>query len=92
MGRDQAFALTRDWLGPPRQVSREEALAELARRYLLGHAPATVRGLAQWAGISLGDARRGVRALGTELLEQGEGMIQLGGPCSRAGAESAQGK
>ena len=55
-GRDQVFVLARDWLGvPPPAVSREEALGELARRYLAGHAPAADRDLAQWAGIGLRD-------------------------------------
>jgi hypothetical protein len=58
VGREQAFVLLRDWLPPSRPVDRDEALRELGRRYLLGHAPATDRDLARWAGIGLGDARK----------------------------------
>jgi hypothetical protein len=62
-GRDQAFVLVRDWLGaPPAVMGREAALGELARRYLAGHAPATDRDLARWAGIGLRDARLGSSA------------------------------
>lgn len=56
-GSEQAFVLARDWLPPSKPVDREKALAELGRRYLRGHAPATDRDLARWAGISLRDAR-----------------------------------
>ena len=64
-GRDQAFVLTRDWLGaPPPAMGREAALGELARRYLAGYAPAADRDLARWAGIGLRDARLGLARCG----------------------------
>jgi winged helix DNA-binding protein len=47
---------------PP--VDRDGALAELARRYLAAHAPATDRDLAAWSGLPLRDARVGLRAAG----------------------------
>src|SRR5450756_992488 len=54
LGRGHAFVLVRDWLGaPPAAVDRDRALAELARRYLAGHGPATDRDLAKWAGLPL---------------------------------------
>jgi hypothetical protein len=75
-GGEQAFVLTREWLGaPPPPVSREVALAELARRYLAGHGPASDRDLAKWAGLSLGDARRGLAAL--RLVDRGSGLVSL---------------
>jgi hypothetical protein len=49
--------------GPPAAVDRDRALAELARRYLAAHAPATDRDLAAWSGLPLRDARAGLRAL-----------------------------
>ena len=63
-GAKQAYVLVRDWLGKPKPVDRDRALGEVARRYLVGHAPATDRDLARWAGISLGDARAGLAAAG----------------------------
>jgi winged helix DNA-binding protein len=63
---EHAFVLVHDWLGePPSPIDRHAALAELARRYLAGHAPADAEDLAKWAGITLGDARRGFAAVGT---------------------------
>jgi hypothetical protein len=63
-GAKQAYVLVRDWLGKQKPVDRDRALGEFARRYLVGHAPATDRDLARWAGISLGDARAGLAAAG----------------------------
>jgi hypothetical protein len=51
----------------PRRLDREEALAEVARRYVVGHGPATERDLAYWATLTLGDARTGLAAVADEL-------------------------
>jgi len=63
VGRQHAFVLVRDWLGPTPRVDRDRALGELARRYLGGHGPATDRDLAKWAGLPLRDARTGLAAV-----------------------------
>jgi hypothetical protein len=72
-----AYVLTRDWLGPIEAVDRERALAELARRYLVGHAPADDRDLARWAGLPLRDARAGLAAIASELVEREDGLVHL---------------
>jgi hypothetical protein len=80
IGRDQGFVLVRDWLAePPRMRDRDTALSELARRFLAGHGPANERDLAKWVGITLGDARRGLRAVGAGLEEQPGGLVDLAG-------------
>jgi Winged helix DNA-binding domain len=81
-GGEPAFALTRDWLGaapglPLEGERRDSALAELARRYLQGHGPATAADLATWAGLPLRDARAGLRAIGGELVEPGGDLVDL---------------
>jgi hypothetical protein len=80
IGTQQAFVLVRDWLGdPPKATDRDTALSELARRFLVGHGPADDRDLARWAGISLGDARRGLRAARADLQECPGGLVDLAG-------------
>jgi hypothetical protein len=74
-----AFVLVNDWLGEPKPVDRDRALAELARRYLAGHGPATDRDLARWAGLPLRDARAGMSAISSELDDQGDGLVDLRG-------------
>jgi hypothetical protein len=72
-----AFVLVDDWLGKPKPVDRDRALAELARRYLAGHGPAGDRDLARWAGLPLRDARAGLSAMSSEIEESGEGLVDL---------------
>lgn len=43
---------------PTVELDREEALVRLATMYLAGHAPATARDFAWWAGLTLTDAKR----------------------------------
>jgi Winged helix DNA-binding domain len=76
-GREQAYVLVRDWLGQPPTVDGDHALAELARRYLAGHAPAHERDLARWSGVPLRDARAGLRAIAAELVEREDGLLEL---------------
>jgi hypothetical protein len=77
IGKQHAFVLAHDWLGEPKPIEREDALAELARRFLAGHAPATDRDLAQWAGVPLRDARLGLQRIAKELVDRGDGLVSL---------------
>jgi hypothetical protein len=77
VGTEQAFVRRDDWLDPAPKVDLDVAIAELARRYLIGHAPATDRDLAKWAGITLATARAGLRAIGDELVERPDGTVEL---------------
>lgn len=79
VGKDHAYVLVREWLGEPEPLDRDAALAELARRYLVGHAPADDRDLARWAGLPLRDARAGLSAIATELVERDDGLVHLAG-------------
>ena len=70
------------WLGaPPPALDRDEALANLARRYLVGHGPATADDLARWAGITVGEARRGL-AGASEIVFAGD-EASVGAPARR---------
>jgi hypothetical protein len=88
IGADHAFVLTRDWLGaPPALPDRDVLLAELARRYLAGHGPASDRDLARWAGLPLGEARRGLSAISGLLAERADGLASLTDPGEVASGE-----
>jgi hypothetical protein len=85
IGAQQAYVLVRDWLGSaPAPLDRDTALAELARRYLAGHGPASDGDLAKWAGLPLGEARRGLVAIAPLLRDREDGLAQLAGTRSDA--------
>jgi hypothetical protein len=65
--------------GPLAGAAREAALAELARRYLVAHGPATAADLAAWAGLPLRDARAGLAAIAGELSEPEGDRVDLRG-------------
>src|SRR5262249_4534855 len=85
IGKHHAYVLARDWLGPPPPVDRHQALAELARRYLAGHAPADERDLAKGPGPPLRDARAGLAAIEKQLVHREDALLELVGAAS-AGA------
>jgi hypothetical protein len=63
IGTEQAFVSVESWLGRrPPPMQRTEAVALLASRYLVAHAPASDADLAKWAGITLAEARTGLAA------------------------------
>lgn len=84
LGKQHAYVLVRDWLGEQQPVAREKALAELARRYLVGHGPADDRDLARWAGLPLRDARAGLAVIASELEQREDGLVDLKGRAAPA--------
>ena len=78
IGAQHGYALVHDWLGPPPAApDRAADLAELARRYLAGHGPASDRDLARWAGLPVGEARRGLAGIAVELRDRPDGLAEL---------------
>lgn len=53
---------------------READLAELVRRYLASHGPATLRDFTWWSSLTQADARAGVAACGDALEEVAPGL------------------
>jgi hypothetical protein len=69
-GKQQTFTLLEEWIPPAKSLERDEALAELARRYFTGHGPATVQDLAWWSGLTLTDARAGLEMVKSDLVQE----------------------
>ncbi|MDT0165159.1 winged helix DNA-binding domain-containing protein [Actinotalea sp. AC32] len=83
-GREQLIVLVDEWAPGPRRLDEDEALAELALRYVVGHGPATDKDLARWSGLPLGTVRRGLAAAH-------EGAGTHGGGSAHAGAGTHDG-
>jgi len=69
-GRRQTYALVEALLPPTPTRARDEALAELAGRYVAGHGPARSIDLAWWSGLTIRDARRGLELAGPALARE----------------------
>ena len=61
-GKQFTYALIGERAPKARRMDRDEALAELARRFLRSHGPATIRDLVWWSGLKTADARRAIEA------------------------------
>lgn len=68
-GPVQAFVLLDEWAPGEPPADRAGAVAEVVRRYLAGHGPATERDLAWWSGLTLTEVRAGFAAVRDELTE-----------------------
>jgi hypothetical protein len=67
-GKQQTFALLDEWVPQSRDLSREEALAELVWRYFASHGPATEADFARWTGLTLADTRLGLEMVNFRLM------------------------
>jgi hypothetical protein len=68
--RQQTFALLDEWVPRGRVLEREEALAELARRYFTGHGPATLRDFVWWTGLTVADAKQALGSVRSDFAEE----------------------
>ena len=71
-GDEASYVLLEEWVGPVKQtrtLGGDDALAELARRYLGGHGPADPEDLAAWSGLAVGRARHAFDLVAGELAE-----------------------
>jgi len=67
-GRDFTWTLLENRVPRARMLQREEAVAELSRRYFATRGPATLRDFTWWSGLTMADARAGVAMLGSEVV------------------------
>jgi hypothetical protein len=69
-GKQQTFALLDEWVPESRSLARDEALAELAARYVASHGPATAEDFSWWTGLPLRDARAAVESVASRFLTE----------------------
>ncbi|MBK8989999.1 MAG: AlkZ family DNA glycosylase [Chloroflexi bacterium] len=62
------YALLDERAPQSRSLPRDEALAELTRRYFTGHGPAAVSDFVWWSGLTTADARAGLSAVAADLV------------------------
>jgi hypothetical protein len=69
-GKQHTVALLEEWVPSARDLEREEALGELARRYFTSHGPATVQDFAWWSGLTVAEARIGIDGARAALVSE----------------------
>ncbi|MDX1994198.1 MAG: winged helix DNA-binding domain-containing protein [bacterium] len=69
-GKQHTYALIAERAPYARQLSRDEALAELTLRFFTSHGPATVKDFAWWSGLTLTDVRAGLASLGIQIMHE----------------------
>jgi len=74
-GKQFTYALLAERAPKARLLPRDEALAELTRRYFTSHGPATLRDYVWWSGLTMKDVRRGVEIVGGALVQETFGEL-----------------
>ena len=74
-GKQFTYALLDERAPSARVLTRDEALAELTRRYFTSHGPATLKDFAWWSGLTMSDGRRGTEIVGRALVQESFGEL-----------------
>jgi hypothetical protein len=74
-GKQPTFALVDEWAPNAKSLEREEALAELARRYFAGRGPATLQDFVWWSGLKISDAKAGLDLAAPTLVKETPGNL-----------------
>lgn len=68
-GKQFTYALFDDRVPAGKNFFREEALAELVKRYFTSHGPGTLHDFAWWSGLTLADGKAGLDMVRSGLTE-----------------------
>lgn len=68
--KQPTFVLLDEWISTHRAMEREQALAELARRYFHSHGPATLQDFAWWSGLTVKDVQLGIELAADDLAQE----------------------
>jgi hypothetical protein len=69
-GGKQTYALFEERVPKAARLSKEEALARLAKIYFLSHGPATLQDFVWWSSLPVGDARRALEMTKSEFTSE----------------------
>lgn len=70
--RDKQFtyALLDERAPQARMLDHDEALAELTKRYFIGHGPATLQDFVWWSGLTMADVKAGITMVASQLVHE----------------------
>ncbi|MDQ3342416.1 MAG: winged helix DNA-binding domain-containing protein [Actinomycetota bacterium] len=68
-GKQRTYALLEERAPQATSLPRDEALAELTKRYFTSRGPATVKDYVAWSGLTVADAKRGLEMVEPPLQQ-----------------------
>ncbi|RAK02359.1 winged helix DNA-binding protein [Larkinella arboricola] len=69
-GSEFTFVLLDEWVPRTKSLTRDEALAELTRRYFTSHGPATLADFSWWSSLTLTEARAGIELIKADFMSK----------------------
>jgi len=69
-GKQHTFVLLEEWVPQAKTMERDQALAELARRYFTSHGPAALPDFVWWSGLATSEARAALEIARPYLLQE----------------------
>jgi hypothetical protein len=69
-GKQFTYALLDERVPQSVTMKRDEALAELTKRYFTGHGPALLQDYSWWSGLGMADAKRGIELAAPQLNQE----------------------
>jgi len=89
-GKQFTYMLFDERVPASKTFGREEALAELARRYFKSHGPATVQDFVWWSGLTVTDANIAIELIDRDLRKEMVAEKLYVGPRSRRTARPSK--
>ena len=68
-GKQHTLALLSERAPQAKSLPRQEALAELTKRYFASHGPATVQDFVWWSSLTSTEAKKGIESAGLQSIE-----------------------
>ena len=69
-GKQFTYALLEERVPQVKPLKRDEALAELVRRYFTTRGPATLQDFTWWSGLTMADAKKGIEMVKSQFVSE----------------------
>src|SRR5207244_8566351 len=69
-GKQMTYASLDERVPPTKDLTRDDALAEITRRYFVSHGPATVQDFVWWSGLTTTDAKAGLDMVRRHVVQE----------------------
>ncbi len=69
-GKQFTYALLEERVAPVKTIHKTEALATFTQRYFTSRGPATIKDFTTWSGLTVADAKEGVRMLPSNFIKE----------------------